>query len=510
MTEDLRSKLSSLASLIVKETTSHIDSGEVKEVERDYLRPEFYDFECQPYGIKCSVELIPQERTEWNPFDLSLFIRDVVRELQEYKEVQEIIEKKYPEGRRGFRALANLMENVVSKTYEKKINAALNEYISVCVNDVNNNPITWNCKSWLTGIWLEEESNEISQHVSIRRPEPRDLEEEWIITVDTMKSFGSEGGFDPRNFTILNPGNEYGHLKTPLKGGGVSHCIIPKLSAIMEFVCQTQDPTSPHSYQVFSEVARVLDCLVLFGTGAAFSIKTAAHPISFIERPTYYIDGAQVTQPDSVYSGSFRYRSDYYQYQLNTTDVPKLAAFIKEMRRLYPGEGITESIKPGSPIHIAFSRYQSALLESHGSGIAGQITFAMMVLEALLLKDTEKNRLSKKLRKRTCTLMKFFGWHPITVYNDVRESYTIRSDYVHGSVNILTADPDAVERSKRALAYARNTLFLFIYLRILDNMAKQMFIDDIIDEIHQSSLQQAGQSKLSAKIPLQRWLCHPR
>src|SRR5665647_1621141 len=215
MIEDsLSSKLTGLANLIVKETTSYIDSGEVSEVQRDYLRPEFCDFECQPYGIKCSVKLIPQERTEWNPFDRSLFIHNIVKELQEYKEVEDAVTKKYPSERRGVRALGNFAESVVSKTYERKIDDVLNEYVSLCVSDSKNNPITWNCKSWLTGIWLEEESYEISKHIHIRRPEPRDLEEEWIITAEMMKRFGPGRESDPLSLTILNPGNEFGHLKT--------------------------------------------------------------------------------------------------------------------------------------------------------------------------------------------------------------------------------------------------------------------------------------------------------
>jgi hypothetical protein len=179
------------------------------------------------------------------------------------------------------------------------------------------------------------------------------------------------------------------------------------------------------------------------------------------------------------------------------------------MRLLYPGEGIVHSVKRDSPVRIAFSRYQSALL-SQSSGIAGQITSSMMALEALLLKDTEKSKLSKKLRKRTCTLMKYFGWHPVAVYQDVKKSYEIRSEYVHGSVKLLTADHDAVERAKRALAYARNTLLLFLHLKILDDADKNAFIDEIIDEITKSARPQVGYSKLSKKIPQQRWLCQPR
>ena len=498
----LVSKLELLSRRIIEETISHINNGEEKEFSRDYLKPEFYDFHYEPYGICYSVDLVPQQKIEWSSFDRALFFQNVIRKLPEYEQVRDAIREEYPaseENRRAARALVRFAESVASKTYDGKTGKVLDKYVSILINDLRGGPIEWMCKSWLTGIWLEEESHEVSPGLSIRRPKPIDLEEEWTIGIDSMKRMGYEEEFDPFIPTILNPGSEYGRLASPLKGGRLGQRIIPKLSAIIELACRARN-----IYEVSCKISLILDCMTFFGTGAAFQIKTAMHPKSFVERP--HIEGGYAKIPLESYDRmppDYGYRGDYYQYQLNTLDMPKLARFIKQMGELYPSQGIVCSLNRNSPVSIAFQRYQTAFL---WSGITGQITSSMMALEALLLKESEKTESSHKLSQRTSVLMKFFGWHPFTVYRDVKKSYDIRSKYVHGSDHLLSDDRDAMERAKRALAYVRNTLLLFLLLKILDGKNKEAFID----EIDESLLAQHRHTELSKKIPQQRWLCHPR
>ena len=87
-----------------------------------------------------------------------------------------------------------------------------------------------------------------------------------------------------------------------------------------------------------------------------------------------------------------------------------------------------------------------------------------------------------------------------------KKSYVIRSNYVHGSVKRLSSNKEAMERAKRALAYARNTLLLFLQLGILDSKHK----DSFIDEIDEALLSPQRRSELAKKMSQQRWLCHPK
>jgi len=502
MSEDaFTSMVNVLADRIIEETTVYIDSEQISEITREYTSPDFYEFDYQPFGIQYSVSFSPEIRTEWIPSDQSQFIREIIEQLKEYKEVQDAIPKEFHKRSVLFRPLHKLANNVASKVYEGTINDVLPKYISIFVSDLKDDPIKWACKSWLSGIWLEEKPYEILPQLSIRRPEPIDLEEAWVISIDAMKSLGSSGGYDPLSFATLNPGSRYGHLRTPRHGGFGFH-IIPKLSAILEFTYKTCDRYEPRR-----QIDLILDCLTFFGTGAAFQIKTEMSPISFAEMPHTYYGPVQIPlEYRNRMPAGYGCQSAYYQYMLHRPDVPKIVEFIKAMQRLYPGEGIVYGVKTDSPVRIAFSRYQSAFLGLQGSGLTGQITSSMMALEALLLKETEGTELSHKLSQRTSVLMEFFGWHPYSVYQDIKKSYGIRSKYVHGSIKRLASNKDAMERSKRALAYTRNTLLLFLLLRRLDNNSKEAFIN----EIDESLISQDKRSELRNKIPKQIWLCHPR
>ena len=496
----LLSKLELLTRRIIEETTSHINNGEEKEFARDYLKPEFYEFSYEPYGIRYSVDLVRQEEIEWSPFDRALFVQNVIRALPEYEEVQNAIRKECPTNEKNWRAavaLVGFAESIASKTYEGKSGKVLDKYISILINDLNGNPIEWKCKSWLTGIWLEEESYEVLPGLSIRRPKPIDLEEEWVLSIESMKHFGYKEEFAPLIPTILDPGSKYGRLASPRKGGSLDRRTVPKLSAILKLACRARD-----SYEVSRRVALILDCMTFFGTGAAFQIETAMHPESFAETPFTSAGPARIPfESDERTPFRHEYRGDYYQYELDKPDIPRLAAFIKEMRALYPGHGIVYSLKIDSPVTIAFRRYQSAFLWSGESGIAGQIASAMMALEALLLKEEERAELAYKLSLRTAALLKFYGFDPIEVYHDVKKSYNIRNKFVHGSVKLTIPDEDALQRAKKALTYARNALLLFLQLKICSDkdeagLGKEAFID----EIDESWLQQSEHSELGQRL----------
>ena len=177
------------------------------------------------------------------------------------------------------------------------------------------------------------------------------------------------------------------------------------------------------------------------------------------------------------------------------------------MKALYPRgmQHSLNSLRKTSPVSIAIERYKDAFLKSGSAVTTGQISSAIMVLETLLLREGgEQAEFAHRLGQRTAALMSFFGFHPVSVFDDVKESYEIRSKYVHGSMKLQATDED-VQRAKRALAYARNTLLLFLQCKILSEGEKGIFID----EIDTSLLEPNDSSRLSNKIPQWRWLCHP-
>jgi hypothetical protein len=415
VTEDsFPSKVYLLANRIIEETTSYIDSGKAREVTKEYTTLDFHDFSYKPFGVTCSVEFLPQEKEVWDEFDQLEFIRNVIENLKEYEEVQAAIPQEYPDSKRN--PLSNFAYTVVSRVYDGTIDDTLSKYIPIFINDLKNGPVKWMCKSWLTGIWLDERPYEILPQLKLRRPEPTDLEEEWLINFDVIKQSGFSRTRDPLSLAAVNRGSIYGYLRTSHNAGTIFHQIVPKLSAIMELCCRERDRREP-----WHKLALILDCLAFFGTGAAFPIKSELKPISFVEAPTSPIGPAET--PLEFYKKTpfqYRYLSDYYQYTLENSDIPKLAEFIRAMRRAYPEEGIVYSLKFESPVRVAFYRYQGAFL-SQASGLTGQIASSIMALEALLLKDSEKVELTHKLSQRTSALMGFFGWETISVFQDAKK-----------------------------------------------------------------------------------------
>jgi hypothetical protein len=506
MTEDsLLLKLKSLANRVIEETTSHISSTEMETIKRTHLTPEFYRFDYEPYGILYSLNLIPKELIKWNPINQAYFISKLLRNLQEYQEVNREIQVRCTDDKvksLSNLALQNFVSITVSKTYEGTIQETLDDYLFIFVSDFEGKPTKWRCKSWMTGIWLKDEQLEISPELKIRRPEPTDLQEEWVLGDNQLQRAIDWNFFDPLSDSFLSPGSEYGPLPLPSEQVSFERQTLPKLSAIVEFSCQTEYGTALPSLKVFYEVASILDCLTLFDTGSAFPVKIALHPISFVMRPATYLGLAKI--PYSRHEKTpvaYEYHSDFYQYPLEKSDIPKLAGLIKTMQALYPERGIQHSLKKESPVFIALWRYQDAFLWSQNAGITGQIASSVMALEALLLKEDELSELSHKLSQRAAALMRFCGFDSIYVYSDVKKSYDIRSKYVHGSVKLLTTDDDSQKRAMRTLTYARNTLLLFLQLKILNNKDKAgLGKEAFIKEIDESLLEENQHSRLSKRI----------
>ncbi|MGB8310661.1 MAG: hypothetical protein WCE81_02210 [Halobacteriota archaeon] len=306
-----------------------------------------------------------------------------------------------------------------------------------------------------------------------------DLDKEWIFDTSSMRSLSYSGRSDsisPEN--MLNPGVIFDGVRIQdFRRFRKGPSIVPILSAIVELTCKSSD-----QYPPFAEVRTILDCLMLFGTGSAFEIKTVMHPNSFFEIGHTVL--GHVTIPDfyNYPPGRHRYYSEYYQYSLNGHDIPKLRDLIEKIKLLYP-EGVTYEIESDSPLFISLQRYRSLFLNPQSGGITGQITSAMMSLEALYLKEGETSESTYKLSQRTAAVIRLCGLNPTKIYGDVKKSYGVRSKYVHGSTKSLPTNEDALKLTKRVLMYARISLLVFLQLNIHTNALKDLFIDEIDESL---------------------------
>ena len=248
-------------------------------------------------------------------------------------------------------------------------------YVTIFVNDLEGNPIEWEIKVWLEGIWMGIERLEIERGLVIRKPKPYDLEYE----------FHAEGVPFPRK----------------------PHSCP---SAIIEIKKRVE--IQPFSYP---ELEKIIVALQLYKVGSVVKTYIEFSPNSFLKS-----GGSILLLPSWTLT---------YTYSIDEPDRKRLPQFIMRIKDMLPFE--EARISASTPIGIALSRYQDALLKQEP--FENKIARSVMGLEALYLKREEKEELSRRLAQRVAKLLSFFGEDPIEAYDLIKKSYKIRSDYVHGA-----------------------------------------------------------------------------
>lgn len=346
--DDFSSKLSLLSERIIEKTNEYLDSGEADTIKIQYIEPKFDEFEYTNLGIRYSMYTTPLEVEEWDWTDNDVFIQKLLKSLTEYQGLISQISKAYPLPKLGLRkldlGLLAFASNIAYSVYDGVISDTRNDYISTLTENLQKYPLVeWKCKSWVSGIWLEKDEYEITEGLKIRRPRPVDIDREWIFDLDFMRSSSRYFRSDDISLkTIFNPGTRYECLQVPRvcthKSG-----FIPHLSAIVELTRTSRDRWS----DIEAQVDTILNCLTLFGTGSVFAIQTVLHPKSFFKSNTTII-GERKIPSDKSPPPSYKYYSEYYNYNLDEQDIPNLLNLIERIERLYP-RGITEVFKMDSP-----------------------------------------------------------------------------------------------------------------------------------------------------------------
>ncbi len=80
---------------------------------------------------------------------------------------------------------------------------------------------------------------------------------------------------------------------------------------------------------------------------------------------------------------------------------------------------------------IAIKRYCNTF--NFSENLQSGITSAVMCLEALFTEN--RPQLGRSLRERLSILFRTFGFSPLSIESIIKEAYTIRSSYSHGSLS---------------------------------------------------------------------------
>jgi hypothetical protein len=185
------------------------------------------------------------------------------------------------------------------------------------------------------------------------------------------------------------------------------------------------------------------------------------------------------------------------RYFLKTDDEEPLRKLFKALIDSKPFVGFCS--EPSEPLSIAFERYSNSILDTFS--VESQLTTAIMGLEALFLRESIE--LSYRLAMRIAKFHSHLDDDPKSVYNDIKEAYGIRSNFVHG--NKLSKEKEEGMRQLRDHVWniLRKSILYFVLSDYYGKDNKGRFIglldDSLIDSKDMGNLQEMIQELITNK-----------
>jgi hypothetical protein len=165
-----------------------------------------------------------------------------------------------------------------------------------------------------------------------------------------------------------------------------------------------------------------------------------------------------------------------------------LQQFWNSVEPKLPAELREPSSQNVTTVSIAYERYCDSLLSNHP--IERKITFAIMGLEAIYLRELEVQELMYRLQLRVCKTLSKLDFKNKEVRSDLKEGYNIRNSYVHGG---HLSDKEKIKLEKKGIAVNELAYKLLDYLRIsilhliISKQGKTEFMDLLEDSFIEKS-----------------------
>jgi hypothetical protein len=321
--------------------------------------------------------------------------------------------------------VSRFVDVVAKETLENADEDRIAELTFSFVGDLEGSPKVWNPRMWLKGIWMVDDVVEISENLRFTKPLTTDLEREYNLRMFPY-SYESWPRNDPS--AILNA----------------------------SFRAKNQ-------LEVQKEVEKLMLALRLFNVGSVSNVRTLWKSESVLD-----FGAGMISSADFV--------AESYKYSLSKADIPKLKEFFEKIIPLIPPTLYDPDIKQVDYSVIAVQRYNDAI--SKPEIFESRLTFAIMALEALYLKENEREELEHRLSQRLARLLSFCGYEPIEVYNTMKESYGLRSSFVHGSPIPEEKLKGIAKMGQEVIGYARLSIVLFLLLKQVTEKDKLLSLID--------------------------------
>lgn len=284
-----------------------------------------------------------------------------------------------------------------------------------------NEELVWNIKIHLNGIWAIDKEVKLTKNITLRQPVASDFESIEYIEGTSEKDWRS-------------------------------------VSSVLELQL-----TGSQYQQPENEIHMIIDMMRLYRLGSVVDIQISQHS----NKPTLGFTGSLTHH--------YGYTHFIYKYGADFNDKESFENFIYHMQDV-----IQEVRNQKTPIGIAYQRYESALFDK---SIESRITSAISCLEALYLSGNSEGELTRTLRQRAALLIGIIcKKSSIDIYMEMRDAYSIRSKFVHGSILKKSKSKDTSKLCEAIMNYARISLLSYLQLKIaLNEQTKVKFLDEKLD-----------------------------
>ncbi len=439
--DDLTEILIVLTDKVYSITSSAKKNNEIIYSKTPYVTDVFsrfdYDSKTGNIGYSYSDEEIFEEEPDW--YYLSELREKKIESLSEFSKALHILAeiKNVPENQAKY-WLSNFTNSITKKTIEGLSKTKLSLSTISFIREIEGVDINWYPVVWLDGLIVADKEIQIRKNLVIRQPTKQDI---------TRK--------EPSHISL---GNSFRDLPSAI--------LLPAIK-------------SKSQNDIQKTISKIVIALRLFRVGSIsiLSTKMKSDSVMGLSGGTY---------------SSLSHPSTFEKYSISKKDIPLLKAFIEKMEPLIPLIGYDSTETQIDHTVIAIQRYNDALLKPEIN--ESRLSFAIMCLEALYLKDHERQELEHRLGQRVSKLLGEFDHQSLEVYNKLKRSYDIRSSFVHGSPISKENQNEALSLAHDLLAFAR--LSIVIQLQLKEIIEK----DNFLNLIDNSLLNQKALDKLQKLI----------
>ena len=433
--EELTYKLKKLASEIKEQIDYNLSQGLIKPDYLVYLKQKIDKFRYTEQGLT-DLAAHDEHIIKKSYFRACLKVQESIEKSAIYSGVFESLQKIVKDEKKGRKYVYCFVHRLILKYLEEPNfkDTDLEKFVAIFLKNIRGESVKYGAKIELDGIVIIPQKIEFKVgdiDITLRQPKIEDLEKESLMGVYRKPYLSSPSAILQIEFF----GREANEIQTKVNQA-ITILRLFKVGSVRYL-----------SYHTWSE--SVIDM-------GASSVVTAMGPSVALEKS-----------------------------QLFDGDKEKLKKFWETMIKVLPPNFYNLGKTGLDYITIAYTRYCDALLNN--GALERRIANVVMGFESLFLRGEELQELSYRLCMRIARILALMGSNPYDVRKIIKDSYHIRSLFVHGGC----LNNEKKRKLEDRYGNARHFLLsLLDYLRIciiiaifLNKYKKEEFIGIIDDSL---------------------------